>query len=340
MSDNVKPAALLVLLMGLVVACNVVAPTPTEERVPTTKASAQAENETAYELATLVKLENREPLETDGLHNVFVLSPNVTSGSEPHGEAAFARLGELGIKTIISVDGKAPEVETAARHGMRYVHIPIQYKGIDDEALVRITKSYRELNGPFYVHCFHGRHRGPAAAAVGRIVLDGATRKTAIAEMRQWFGTSPNYEGLYRQINSGKIPSSLETERLAWSFPAVNPVEGIAGAMVPVARAHDALKKLAKNDFAVSAEHPDLDPINEATILLNAFEDMMKLDEVRFGPEEQLNGTRKSVEIMRTLRSEIMALRVGREEAAIAAQRALKALKKECNACHRSFRNN
>ena len=62
-------------------------------------------------------------------------------------------------------------------------------------------KTFRELDGPFYVHCFHGKHRGPAAAAaLGRIAVDGVPREQAIAEMRQWCGTSEKYEGLYRTI--------------------------------------------------------------------------------------------------------------------------------------------
>lgn len=292
-----------------------------------------------FELATLVRLEKRQPMESEGLENVFVLSDNIASGSEPLGEAAFARLEELGIKTVLSVDGKQPNIELAARHGMKYVHIPIQYKGIHDEALVHLTKSFRELDGPFYVHCFHGRHRGPAAAAVGRLVLDGISREEALAEMRQWFGTSSKYEGLYRLIARGSIPTAVESSASTWAFEATHTVKGIAGAMVPIARSHDALKFLSKNDWAVDADHPDIDPVNEANILLQAFESMESLGEVADGPGKMQVGTAKSIQAARSLRDHLIEVKRGSESAKKAALLNLKQIKAQCSACHATYRN-
>ena len=42
------------------------------------------------------------------------------------------RLADMGVKTILSVDGKTPDVEAAKKLGMRYVHVPIQYRGITE----------------------------------------------------------------------------------------------------------------------------------------------------------------------------------------------------------------
>ena len=150
----------------------------------------------------------------------------------------------MGVKTILSVDGKPPDAETAAKLGMKYVHVPIQYKTITPEETAEIAKTFRELEGPFYVHCYHGKHRGPAAAAVGRVVLDGASREQAIAEMRQWCGTSQKYEGLYRVIATGDLPAEAETRKLAWSFPARHSAGGLKGMMVEGSRAFDNLKDL------------------------------------------------------------------------------------------------
>ena len=87
----------------------------------------------AFESASEVQLPAQEPINDCGLRNAFRLSKNVYSGAEPGSEEAFARLKQWGVKTVISVDGKAPEVETAARHGLRYVHLPLHYKGIEDD---------------------------------------------------------------------------------------------------------------------------------------------------------------------------------------------------------------
>ncbi|MCA9003240.1 MAG: hypothetical protein KDB61_15055, partial [Planctomycetes bacterium] len=126
-----------------------------------------------------------QPTEFPGLHNVFHLSENIVSGGEPHGREALETIAKMGVKTILSVDGKIPDAATAAELGMRYVHIPIQYSGIDENEWLEIAKTFREVEGPFYVHCFHGKHRGPAAAEVGRLILDGISREHALAEMYQ-----------------------------------------------------------------------------------------------------------------------------------------------------------
>ena len=198
------------------------------------------------------------------MHNVFQLSEQILSGSEPHGDEAFAELERRGIRTVLSVDGSNPDLELAGRHGLRYVHVPIQYKGIAGDEILRIAKTFRELDGPFYVHCFHGKHRGPAAAAVGRCVLDGAPRDRAIAEMRQWMGTSEGYEGLYQTIATQAIPDAETTAAYAYDFPSTQPLEGFAAGMSALVRARDALKHLAKRDFGVDPAHPDVSPRNEA----------------------------------------------------------------------------
>src|SRR5436190_7225199 len=63
-----------------------------------------------------------QPLHADGIENFFQLSDKVYSGSTPEGEKAFAELKKRGIKTIISVDGAKPDVETAKKFDLRYVH--------------------------------------------------------------------------------------------------------------------------------------------------------------------------------------------------------------------------
>src|SRR5438270_13274893 len=54
-----------------------------------------------------------EQVHVQDVENVFRLSPHLYSGGEPRGEAAFADLKALGVKTIVTVDGAQPDVETA-----------------------------------------------------------------------------------------------------------------------------------------------------------------------------------------------------------------------------------
>src|SRR5688572_20555590 len=65
-----------------------------------------------------------EKLSTQHLPNAVRVHERVISGGLPEGDAAFAELNALGVKTIVSVDGAKPDLETAAKFGLRYVHLP------------------------------------------------------------------------------------------------------------------------------------------------------------------------------------------------------------------------
>src|SRR5436305_114465 len=105
------------------------------------------------------------PLDAPGLPHAFRVSDRLFSGGNPDGEAGFAALRALGVQTVISVDGARPDWETAGRHGLRYVHLPVGYDGIPRGRVLALAKAARDLPGPVYVHCHHGKHRGPAAVA-------------------------------------------------------------------------------------------------------------------------------------------------------------------------------
>src|SRR5205807_10192310 len=143
------------------------------------------------------------------------------SGSGPEGAAGFRSLRELGVKTVISVDGMTPEVELARREGLRYVHLPIGYDGVPREQALRIARAVRDLPGPVYLHCHHGKHRGPAAAAVATLCLDASCPvEAAVAFMKQ-AGTDPRYRGLYASPGKLRRPSRADLDRVAGDFPEV-----------------------------------------------------------------------------------------------------------------------
>ncbi len=231
------------------------------------KAAPPALLENAYDTAGEVALPGQKALDIDGLHNVVFLGSEIISGAEPRNEASFERLRRWGVRTILSVDGKVPDAEAAERHGMRYVHVPIDYKGLGAEHLTNIAKTFRELEGPFYVHCYHGKHRGPAAAAIGRLVLDGIPREQAIAEMRQYCQTSPKYAGLYRDVASALIPTEQATRAATFDFSPAHRFEGLRATMIEMARLSDRLELAMDRGWAPDPEHPDVDVLQDATQL-------------------------------------------------------------------------
>ena len=293
----------------------------------------------AYEFAGSIELPPLAPEDRDDLHNVFALSESIVSGGEPHSEEALAYLAGIGIRTVVSVDGKVPDAVAAKRHGLRYVHVPIRYSGISEDELLALTKTFRELEAPFYVHCFHGRHRGPAAAAVGRMVRDDVSRERAAAEMRQWCGTSGSYTGLYDVIASRPLPSAEETAAYAWDFPEAKPMEGFRESMVEVTRAHDNLKALAARDWEQGPEHPDLDALREAEILLEVFRQGAELEEVQARPEDFRGWLAESVRAGESLVDTLRASRDGVGTAGARAREALERIGGSCKACHRAYRN-
>ena len=223
---------------------------------------------------------------------------------------------------------------------MRYVHVPIKYSGIRRAQLLRIAKTFRELEAPFYVHCFHGKHRGPAAAAVGRLVRDGASRTQALSEMRQWCGTAAKYAGLYHTIARTAMPTAAQTAALQWAFPSAHPLKGFRQAMITAPRGYDNLKALAKRNWTPDPEHPDLDAVNEATKLHELYAASTRLDECLSGPADLRGWLDESVSASDELLAALRAIPTEGDAARERAHAQMKQVKARCAACHKKYRNN
>ena len=293
---------------------------------------------TAYETAESAECIDATPENWSDLHNVIRLSDNIISGSEPIGAAAYERIAAMGVKTVLSVDGKSPDVATAAKFGLRYVHVPIKYSGMSEAAIAKIAKTFRELPAPFFVHCFHGKHRGPAGAMIGRLVLDGATREVSLAQMRQC-GTSKKYEGLYRAIATAPMPSAESTTALAFDFPSTHPFEGERQSMIEMARHWDNLVLLGKRSWKPDPAQPDLDALNEAQKLQGLVTGLNKSPELASEPDDYRGWMHGALASTNELVSALQAHRKGDAAAAPRAAAALAATKQLCSTCHGSYRN-
>lgn len=197
------------------------------------------------------------------LHNVWQLSERIFSGSEPESEQALAELSALGIRTIVSVDGIAPNVAAAKKFGLRYVHIPIGYDGIVRQAELQLTRVAREIPGKIYIHCHHGKHRGPAAAAI--VCRADDARSAAAARMiLEKAGTGKEYPGLWRDVALFEVPLDWEqSPRLVeWAE-----VESLAATMARIDRTFDRLKQSAANAWQAPVDHPDVSPRHESVQL-------------------------------------------------------------------------
>lgn len=204
------------------------------------------------------------------LHNLFNPSPGIYSGSVPDSSGAFEELKHLGVKTIISVDGSTPDVAAATAHGMRYVHIPTQYSGISEEESRTIARAIRDLPGPVYIHCHHGKHRGPAATAAALVHLGRMTPEQGGAFMKN-AGTAPSYPGLYECVAMAVVLSKGELDAAPSEFPATAKVTDLAHGMVIIDQAFENLKLIKDAGWATPKDHPDLVPAAEAGRLADQF---------------------------------------------------------------------
>ena len=272
------------------------------------------------------------PIEISGIHNAFHVTDRVYSGSQPEGEKAFEALAKLGIKTIVSVDGGKPEVELAKKHGIRYVHLPIGYDGVSTNRVVELVKLTTEVSGPFFVHCHHGLHRGPAAVAIMCESDEKWLPEKADAWLRQ-AGTSPDYPGLYKSAREFKQPTAAQLAAIK-ELPEITKPSSIVEAMVEVDAHFDWLKKSQKAGWKTPPGAADISPSHEATVLWEQFKEMARLKDTADRPEDYRT---KLTEAVRT--SNVLRELLGKSADKTALDDALKQATQSCSACHKSYRN-
>ena len=201
------------------------------------------------------------------IENFLKISDRFYCGSEPGGANAFAELAALGIKTVVSVDGARPNISEARKHGLRYIHIPIGYDGVEEEAGLSLARLAREVDGPFFIHCHHGRHRGPAAAAVACLAAGDLDHQAAV-DILERAGTSKDYAGLWRWVKTYRPPEeSTELPELV----EVADIASLAAAMAHIDRAYDNLKLCRDSGWKTPSNHPDLIPFQQALLLKEGF---------------------------------------------------------------------
>ena len=264
------------------------------------------------------------------LQNLMRVSERVYSGGEPHDAEAFSQLEKLGVQTIVSVDGARPNIEAARHHRMQYVHIPIGYDGIDQHAGKSLARLIQEHQGTIYIHCHHGKHRGPAAAAIA-CIADGTADQEAAVEILRRAGTGKHYAGLWRDVARYQPPAS--TDDLP-TLVTVAQVDSLAAAMAKVDRAKDRLKLMSKLQWLTPKHHPDLVAVQQALLVKEAFRETNR--------HLAQNGLAdpKLLQWMSEAESVAEELQVALTKQDIPSANALfKTMQSQCQQCHSEYRN-
>ncbi|MFN6138926.1 MAG: hypothetical protein ACK480_10590 [Planctomycetota bacterium] len=278
------------------------------------------------------------------LPNAIEVPGGLISGGLPESEQAFQELKQLGVKTIISVDGVKPDVQMAQRYGMRYVHIPHGYDGISESTLGKLTKAVSELPGPIYIHCHHGKHRSPTAAAAvciarGSIELNQALRILELA------GTNPSYKGLFQTVRTAKRIEPDELAKLQVDFPSVCDVSPLVDSMVALDDTFSKLNKWAQAGWKSKPDPsgPSMDAAHEAVLLREHFEEMQRLEELSNFPVEFARILKESEQaavfiesMLNPISGEIRLKPIHRKALDVN----WTTIRSNCTSCHQQFRDN
>jgi protein tyrosine phosphatase (PTP) superfamily phosphohydrolase (DUF442 family) len=311
-----KTILLAAVLMALAVAC--------------------AQTETRKEVGPPLeppKVTDTKPHEYPGLHQVVAYTADVWSGALPEGDEGFDSLARLGIKTIISVDGGATDVARAEAHGLRYVHLPHGYDGIDLLRRLELARAVHDLEKPVYIHCHHGKHR--SAAAVGSVCVALGYLKHDEAEARMHVsGIAAQYKGLFQAVRDSQPVDEATLKTADDSFPAHAKVSDMVEAMVEIDFAFENIQHIEKAGWTTPKDHPDLVPAAE----LGRMADHFRNGGETLPAEEQ----RELAEWMHRSYRQVAdledALVAGRETTEQMSAR-FKAIAQNCKDCHAKHRN-
>jgi protein tyrosine phosphatase (PTP) superfamily phosphohydrolase (DUF442 family) len=267
-----------------------------------------------------------------GLHNVVAYTDELYSGSQPEGPG-LETLADMGFRTIISVDGAQPAVESAEALGLRYVHLPIGYDGIDANRKLELARAVRDLPGPIYVHCHHGKHRSAGAAAAITLALGELDEAGAKARMKV-SGTAADYKGLWACASETPLADKETLDAASNAFPSRWKSTGLVQLMVDIDYALDNVKSVEKAAWSVPAEHPDLVPPAEVGRIAHYLRELEDDAEVKSKGAEFLASLRSSRDAAEQLEKSLLDKATPEVLAAD-----MKKLVGSCKSCHVKFRD-
>jgi protein tyrosine phosphatase (PTP) superfamily phosphohydrolase (DUF442 family)/cytochrome c556 len=256
--------------------------------------------------------------------NFRQLSARIFSSGEPVGDSVFRNLNRSGIKTIVSVDGAAPDVATAKRHGLAYVHLPIGYDGVPPATVVALDRVLKTYEGKILIHCHHGLHRGPSAAVIAAMIEGSMTKEQALHTLKE-VGTSPDYIGLWRDVREFHgVPKNVRAQSIVEKAD----IDPLADSMV---RIDHAFERIGKQFNAASSTQ---DSVTEQAVLLGeGFKEAIRAAKAEGRSTTFRDHLAKSEDICTELLSLTKTTDIEKAKALHVKMKA------DCKACHAEFRN-
>lgn len=262
-----------------------------------------------------------------GIENLIQVAPGLICGGQPIGDQAFSGLRARGVQVIVSVDGTPPNVSAAERQGLRYIHLPIGYDGIAPQTRADLHAAMQLApQGTVFIHCHHGKHRGPAAAAYAGLA-SGKLSLPAGLELLSLAGTKPEYSGLWKAIRNYE-PPALPPRPLV----ATAPVEPLVAAMVRIDHSWDTVQEaLDKPVTGADPSHHDANLIANTLLLAEQFQELSRQP---LGPDESF---RRLLEEAGTA-TRLLHEHVAKGDSAMLPS-AAKRVSEACARCHADYRD-
>jgi protein tyrosine phosphatase (PTP) superfamily phosphohydrolase (DUF442 family) len=272
------------------------------------------------------------------LLNAYRLHPRVISGGRPEYDRSFDELAAEGIKTIISVDVRPPDVDAAAQHALRYVHIPFGHDGLPGDLVTQLAKAIRDLPGPVYVHSRTGQHRAPAASAAACLML-GLLEPDDVPDMLKAAADGEDDPALVAAALKFRPIDPHELDQLQVEFRSTVEPSPMGRVMLAIEQAFDQLRLVHAAEWKSPAEHPDFEPSHSAEALGKQFAALVELAQREGRPD----GFRDLAQDAQWGASDVATLlRPGppdNEQAIASLNSAYQRMLKNCVECHRDFRD-
>lgn len=211
--------------------------------------------------------------------------------------------------------------------------MPHGYDGIPQTRAAELAKAVRDLPGPIYIHCHHGKHRSPAAGATACVSAGLIDHQAALSVLRI-AETSPHYRGLFQSTESAEPIDKSILDQLEPNFPESAKLPAMAEAMVAMEHTHDHLKAFEKSGWKLLPNKPDLSPEHEALLLREHYTELLRTEAVRKQPGQFQQLLQQGETEAQHLED---ALRAGSSPEKVAS--AFKAVNDNCKTCHQQFRD-
>lgn len=279
------------------------------------------------------------------LPNLVQIHPRVYVGGSPVGQQAADELKRLGVKTIISVDSAKPDLQVSAGAEARYVHLPIGYDSVTDQRAIELAKAIREQGGNIYLHCHHGHHRAPAAAAVA-CVTAGMISPEQAQEMLAVAGTAARYRGLYRSVENARAIDPQVIAGHQVEFREYAQVAPLAHAMVEIDHALEVVStRIAEPRGTASSIAANLvtDPAHQALLLEERFTELIRMQDLQGIASADNDHAHDFMGLLEESQAQAAHLRsMVKDPARFSSGEsaaALRQLRESCTKCHARFRN-